>query len=138
MVEKAEDLTADLLLSVIERQAQQGVDYMTVHCGLLRHHLPLARKRLVGIVSREEWLLASRMAYDDRESPLGEHFGVAFVPSGGRDCTSIQRSRSSSMAALKMAMPSVITSTEGAKVKRRCFSPMAPNSVPGRTFSPRS
>ena len=74
MVERAEDLTADLILSVIERQAQQGVDYMTVHCGLLRAHLPLARQRLVGIVSRGGGLLARWMAYHRRENPLYERF----------------------------------------------------------------
>lgn len=74
MVERAEDLTPELLLSVIERQAQQGVDYMTVHCGLLQRHLPLARKRLVGIVSRGGGLLARWMAYHNRENPLYECF----------------------------------------------------------------
>ncbi len=74
MVERAEDLSADLLLSVIERQARQGVDYMTVHCGLLRRHLPLTRRRLIGIVSRGGGLLAKWMAYHGRENPLYEHF----------------------------------------------------------------
>ena len=74
MVDRAEDLTPDLLLSVIERQAEQGVDYMTVHCGLLRAHLPLARKRITGIVSRGGGLLARWMAYHGKENPLYEHF----------------------------------------------------------------
>ena len=74
MVDRPEDLTPDLLLSVIEKQAQQGVDYMTVHCGLLYRHLPLAKKRLVGIVSRGGGLLARWMAYHNRENPLFEHF----------------------------------------------------------------
>ncbi len=74
LVERVEDLTPDHLLSVIERQAQQGVDYMTVHCGLLRRHLPLARKRLIGIVSRGGGLLARWMAHHHRENPLYERF----------------------------------------------------------------
>lgn len=74
LVERVEDLTPDHLLSVIERQAQQGVDYMTVHCGLLRRHLPLARKRLIGIVSRGGGLLARWMAHHHRENPLYEQF----------------------------------------------------------------
>ena len=74
LVERAEDLTPDLLLSVIERQAQQGVDYMTIHCGLRRRHLPLARKRLIGIVSRGGGLLARWMVHHDRENPLYERF----------------------------------------------------------------
>lgn len=74
MVNRAEDLTPDLLLSVIERQAEQGVDYMTVHCGLLRAHLPLSRKRITGIVSRGGGLLARWMAYHGKENPLYERF----------------------------------------------------------------
>src|SRR5450756_142871 len=74
MVNRAEDLTSDLLLSVIERQAEQGVDYMTVHCGLLRAHLPLSRKRITGIVSRGGGLLARWMAYHGKENPLYERF----------------------------------------------------------------
>ncbi len=74
LVERAEDLTPELLLSVIERQAQQGVDYMTVHCGLRLQHLPLARERLVGIVSRGGGVLARWMAYHNRENPLYTQF----------------------------------------------------------------
>ncbi|MHB1416644.1 MAG: phosphomethylpyrimidine synthase ThiC [Chloroflexota bacterium] len=74
MVENAEDLTIDLLLSVVERQAQQGVDYMTVHCGLLRRHLPLVGRRLMGIVSRGGGILAKWMAHHGRENPLYEYF----------------------------------------------------------------
>jgi phosphomethylpyrimidine synthase len=74
MVEQVEDITVDLLLSVIERQAQQGVDYMTIHCGLLRQHLPLAQKRLVGIVSRGGGIMAKWMNHHGRENPLYVHF----------------------------------------------------------------
>jgi len=74
LVDRVEDLTAELLLSVIERQARQGVDYMTIHCGLLQRHLPLARGRLVGIVSRGGGILARWMAHHNRENPLYEHF----------------------------------------------------------------
>jgi phosphomethylpyrimidine synthase len=41
-VPRVEDLTADALLEVIEHQARQGVDYVTVHCGILREHVPFA------------------------------------------------------------------------------------------------
>jgi phosphomethylpyrimidine synthase len=37
---------------MIEHQDKQGVDYMTLHCGILKEHLPLVKKRLSGIVSR--------------------------------------------------------------------------------------
>ena len=40
------------ILKICERQAQQGVDFFTIHAGILREHLPLAQKRLAGIVSR--------------------------------------------------------------------------------------
>src|SRR5688572_13577599 len=50
-VKDVTDLTADLLLEMIEHQAQQGVDYMTLHCGILIEHLPLVYGRVTGIVS---------------------------------------------------------------------------------------
>ena len=49
---KPEDLTPELMLEVIEHQAKQGVDYMTLHCGVLIEHLPLVAHRITGIVSR--------------------------------------------------------------------------------------
>src|SRR5437773_8858422 len=51
-VRKVEDLTADDLLDMIEHQAAQGVDYVRVHCGILRADVPLALGRVEGIVSR--------------------------------------------------------------------------------------
>src|SRR5579859_620219 len=47
-VKRPEDLTIDLMLEVIEEQAEQGVDYMTIHAGVLREHVPLVRKRITG------------------------------------------------------------------------------------------
>jgi phosphomethylpyrimidine synthase len=47
-----EDLTGDIMLEVIEEQAEQGVDYMTIHAGVLVQYIPLASKRITGIVSR--------------------------------------------------------------------------------------
>jgi phosphomethylpyrimidine synthase len=73
-VERCEDLTVDDLFEVIEAQAGQGVDFMTVHCGLLRAHVPLATRRLMGIVSRGGSLLANWMVHHRRENPLYEHF----------------------------------------------------------------
>lgn len=74
MVEDPMDITAELLLEVIEAQAKQGVDYITVHAGLLRSHVPLARKRLTGIVSRGGSILAKWMARHKKENPLYERF----------------------------------------------------------------
>ena len=68
------NLTIDLLLDVIEHQASQGVDFMTIHAGILQRHLPAADKRLLGIVSRGGALLAAWMKQHGRENPLYEHF----------------------------------------------------------------
>jgi len=74
MVDDPMDITAELLLEVIEAQAKQGVDYITVHAGLLREHVPLAKKRLIGIVSRGGSILAKWMTRHKKENPLYEHF----------------------------------------------------------------
>jgi phosphomethylpyrimidine synthase len=73
-VEKIEDLTADLMLDVIEQQAKQGVDYMTVHCGVRLGHLPHVKSRITGIVSRGGSLLAHWMLYHRKENPLYTHY----------------------------------------------------------------
>ncbi|MFB6138037.1 MAG: phosphomethylpyrimidine synthase ThiC [Halobacteriaceae archaeon] len=65
-----EDLTTDLLLSVIEEQAEQGVDYVTIHAGVLREHLPLTDGRVTGIVSRGGSILARWMAAHGEQNPL--------------------------------------------------------------------
>ena len=69
-----EAITPELLLQVIGEQAAQGVDFMTVHAGLRRAHLPLVRKRLTGIVSRGGAILAHWMLRHGRENPLHTHF----------------------------------------------------------------
>jgi len=73
-VESPEDLTGELLLEVIEHQAHQGVDYMTIHAGVRLEHLPLCQHRVTGIVSRGGGLLARWMVQHKRENPLYEHF----------------------------------------------------------------
>lgn len=55
---KPEDLTADIMFEAIEFQAKQGVDYMTIHAGVLMEHLPLVAHRLTGIVSRGGAIMA--------------------------------------------------------------------------------
>ncbi len=67
-------LTADLLLDVIREQAEQGVDFMTLHAGLRREHVPLALKRVLGIVSRGGAVLAEWMQTHGRENPLLERW----------------------------------------------------------------
>jgi phosphomethylpyrimidine synthase len=73
-IDQCEDMTADGLLEVIEGQARQGVDFMTVHAGLLREYVPMALKRLTGIVSRGGSLTAKWMQYHQRQNPLYESF----------------------------------------------------------------
>ena len=73
-VKRVEDLTPTLLLQVIEEQAEQGVDYMTLHAGILLEYLPLVKNRITGIVSRGGSLLAQWMAAHRAQNPLYEHF----------------------------------------------------------------
>ncbi|OGV67490.1 MAG: phosphomethylpyrimidine synthase [Lentisphaerae bacterium RIFOXYA12_FULL_48_11] len=70
----ADRLDADLLLSVIRRQAEEGVDFMTLHAGLLKRHVPLALKRVMGIVSRGGAILAGWMTRKNKENPLFEQW----------------------------------------------------------------
>ncbi|HZN69084.1 MAG TPA: phosphomethylpyrimidine synthase ThiC, partial [Tepidisphaeraceae bacterium] len=69
-----EDLTYDVILKEIEKQAKQGVDYFTIHAGVLREHLPFVRKRLIGIVSRGGSLLAKWMLHHNKQNPMYEVF----------------------------------------------------------------
>jgi phosphomethylpyrimidine synthase len=71
---RVEDLTHQDILAAIRRQAQQGVDFFTIHAGLLRRHLPLALRRKMGIVSRGGSLLAKWMMHHGRENPMYELF----------------------------------------------------------------
>src|SRR4030088_2230680 len=72
-VRRPEDLTFDLMLEVIEEQAEQGVDYMTIHAGVLREHVPLVRKRITGIVSRGGSLMAHWMEHHKKQNFLYEN-----------------------------------------------------------------
>ncbi|MGI8843943.1 MAG: phosphomethylpyrimidine synthase ThiC, partial [Gemmatimonadaceae bacterium] len=73
-VSSVEELTADDLLQMIEHQAQQGVDYMTIHAGILLEHLPLVYGRVTGIVSRGGSLHAYWMMHHRKQNPLYERF----------------------------------------------------------------
>ena len=70
----APKMTPEGILEVIEAQAIQGVDYMTVHSGILREHLPLVSSRITGIVSRGGSLMAHWMVSHKQENPLYTHF----------------------------------------------------------------
>lgn len=58
------------LLNAIAHQAEQGVDFMTIHAGLLREHLEMSAKRKMGIVSRGGSLMAEWMARNNCENPF--------------------------------------------------------------------
>jgi phosphomethylpyrimidine synthase len=63
-------MNPDLLLQVIREQAEQGVDFMTLHAGLLRGHVDLAMRRIMGIVSRGGAIMAEWMKRNEMENPL--------------------------------------------------------------------
>jgi phosphomethylpyrimidine synthase len=68
------DLKVRDLFDMIERQAQQGVDYMTIHAGVLLEYLPLTAKRVTGIVSRGGSLIAQWMLVRHEQNPWYTHF----------------------------------------------------------------
>lgn len=70
-----EDMTAQHFIDMVEHQAKQGVDYMTVHCGVLLEHLHLTTERVTGIVSRGGSLIAKWMMHHRKQNPLYECFG---------------------------------------------------------------
>ncbi len=72
---KPEELNIDIMLDVIERQAKQGVDYMTIHAGVLRQYVPLVRSRITGIVSRGGAIMAKWCTVHKKENFLYDHFG---------------------------------------------------------------
>jgi phosphomethylpyrimidine synthase len=73
-VKRIEDLTPELMLEVIEEQAQQGVDYMTIHAGVLIEYVPMVSKRITGIVSRGGAILAQWMTHHHKQNFLYTHF----------------------------------------------------------------
>src|SRR5256714_1135726 len=73
-VKRIEDLNAEVMLEVIHEQAEQGVDYMTIHAGVLIQYLPLITKRITGIVSRGGAILAQWMAHHHKQNFLYERF----------------------------------------------------------------
>ncbi len=66
----ADGLTEIKILETIRHQAEQGVDYMTIHAGLLRDYVPAALKRKLGIVSRGGALIARWMKQQKKENPF--------------------------------------------------------------------
>ncbi|HAL13812.1 MAG TPA: thiamine biosynthesis protein ThiC [Planctomycetaceae bacterium] len=69
-----EEMRAQHFLDMVEHQAKQGVDYMTIHCGLLLEHLHMTTERVTGIVSRGGSLIAKWMMAHRKQNPLYECF----------------------------------------------------------------
>ncbi len=71
---KAENLTIDLFLETLEEQAEQGVDYFTIHAGVLLRYIPLTAKRTTGIVSRGGSIMAKWCLAHHKENFLYTEF----------------------------------------------------------------
>ncbi|MEC7232008.1 MAG: phosphomethylpyrimidine synthase ThiC [Planctomycetota bacterium] len=71
---KVEDLTIDLFLETLIEQAEQGVDYFTIHAGVLLRYVPLTAKRVTGIVSRGGSIMAKWCLAHHQENFLYTHF----------------------------------------------------------------
>ncbi|OQA02826.1 MAG: Phosphomethylpyrimidine synthase [Planctomycetes bacterium ADurb.Bin401] len=69
-----EEITPKVILETIEKQAKQGVDFFTIHAGVLKQYLPAAVKRVCGIVSRGGALLAKWMTIHNKQNPFYELF----------------------------------------------------------------
>ncbi len=68
------DITPRQMLDMVEHQARQGVDYMTIHAGVLREYLPLTTNRITGIVSRGGSLMGAWMLAHHQQNPWYTHF----------------------------------------------------------------
>jgi phosphomethylpyrimidine synthase len=69
-----EEVKADWFLDIVEHQAKQGVDFVTVHCGVSRKALPLLKNRVTGVVSRGGAFTVAWMRRHGQENPLLEHY----------------------------------------------------------------
>jgi len=73
-VKNVADITPKMMLDMVEHQAQQGVDYMTIHAGVLLEYLPLTTNRITGIVSRGGSLMGAWMLARHDQNPWYTHF----------------------------------------------------------------
>jgi phosphomethylpyrimidine synthase len=69
-----EDVKADDLLDMVHHHAKQGVDFVTVHCGVTKAALPLLKNRVTGVVSRGGAFITAWMRRFQKENPLYEHY----------------------------------------------------------------
>jgi len=73
-VKEPADITPQMMLDMVEHQAKQGVDYMTIHAGVLQEYLPLTANRITGIVSRGGSLMGAWMLAHHEQNPWYTHF----------------------------------------------------------------
>src|SRR6516165_1045142 len=73
-VKDPNDITPQMMLDMVEHQAGQGVDYMTIHAGVLREYLPLTANRITGIVSRGGSLMGAWMLAHGKQNAWYTHF----------------------------------------------------------------
>jgi phosphomethylpyrimidine synthase len=73
-VKHVEDMTPQMMLDMVEHQARQGVDYMTLHAGVLLEYLPFTMKRVTGIVSRGGALMAQWSLAHKKQNFIYTHF----------------------------------------------------------------
>jgi phosphomethylpyrimidine synthase len=73
-VKDVADITPQMMLDMVEHQARQGVDYMTIHAGVLQEYLPLTAARVTGIVSRGGSLMGAWMLAHRQQNPWYTHF----------------------------------------------------------------
>ena len=71
---KVEDLNIDIFLETLQEQCEQGVDYFTIHAGVLLRYIPLTAKRVTGIVSRGGSIMAKWCLHHHRENFLYTEF----------------------------------------------------------------
>ena len=84
---RPEKLSWDLMRDVIEEQAEQGVDYMTLHAGVVGNLVPLATQRTTGIVSRGGSLMASWQVAHDQENFLYQNYDELLEVAARHDIT---------------------------------------------------
>ncbi|MFC1705179.1 phosphomethylpyrimidine synthase ThiC, partial [Nanoarchaeota archaeon] len=89
VVEKEDilNVTSEDLLKAIRKHANDGVDFLTLHCGLTKDALPLIKKRTAGVVSRGGAFLVKWMLHNGLENPLFENFDKLLEIAADNDVT---------------------------------------------------
>lgn len=86
-LDTSDKLTFSHFLRIMEKQAEEGVDFMTIHAGLLIKHLPLIERRVLGVVSRGGAILAQWMKHQQKENFLYAHFDEILAVANAYDIT---------------------------------------------------